>query len=243
MQPQAARARPTLAARVAEQLERLIERGEYPRGLRLPGEFALCRRFGVSRPVLRGALALLRARGLVQPHKGSGTIVLKGPEPGAALFPLIRDVAGIDQYFEFRAVVEAEAARLAAERHTAADRAAIEAALAEAEELAAGGATELSGDVNFRFHRAIAAATGNEFHLAAVARLPNLIGIGPVEVRIAGLADPRARIAVILAEHRSIFQAVAARDAARAAAEMRAHIASARRFAFQRHPLAIEEVG
>jgi len=43
----ASRAPPTLAERVAEQLRRLIDRGEFPRHCRLPTEFALCRRFGV----------------------------------------------------------------------------------------------------------------------------------------------------------------------------------------------------
>jgi DNA-binding FadR family transcriptional regulator len=233
----AARARPTLADRVAEQLGRLIERGEFPKHCRLPTEFEMCRRFGVSRPVVRAALAMLRERGVVSSTKGSGTVVLKGPEPGAApRFPLIRTIADIEEYFEFRAVVEAEAARLAAHRHTPATLAVIEAAVAESEEIAAMGAAELSGDTNFRFHRAIAEATGNGFYTAAVAQLPNLIGIGPVEVRIGGELDPRARMRVIIAEHRAILAAIERREAERAAAEMRAHINAARQVVFQRHP-------
>jgi DNA-binding FadR family transcriptional regulator len=243
MQPAAAtRARPTLADRVAEQLLRLIERGEFPINCRLPTEFELCRRFGVSRPVVRAALAMLRAQGIVASTKGSGTLVLKGPEPGAApRLPLIRTIADIEEYFEFRAVVEAEAARLAALRHTPVTLAAIEAALVEAEEIAAMGAAELSGDTNFRFHRAIAEATGNGFYTATVQLLPNLIGLGPVEVRIGGELDPAARMRVIIAEHRAILAAIERRDADRAAAEMRAHINAARHVVFQRHPAQLGE--
>lgn len=236
MLPATARERPTLADRVAEQLTRLIERGEFPRNCRLPTEFELCRRFGVSRPVVRAALAMLRAGGHVASLKGSGHVVRTGPEPGAQRFPLIGTVADIEAYFEFRATVEAEAARLAALRHTPPSLAAIETALAEADELAAMGAAELAGDTNFRFHRAIARATGNAFHVATVEQLPNLIGLGPVEVRIGGESDPVQRMRVILDEHRAILAAIARRDADRAAAEMRAHITSARQFVFQRHP-------
>jgi GntR family transcriptional repressor for pyruvate dehydrogenase complex len=232
----APRAKPTLAERVAEQLRRLIDRGEFPRDCRLPTEFALCRRFGVSRPVVRAALAILRDGGHVRSLKGSGTVVLKGPEPGGLAFPLIRTIDDIEQYYEFRAALEAETASLAAERHTPATLGAIAAALAEAEELARLGATELSGDINFRFHRAIARATGNAFHVAAIDALPNLIGIGPLEVRHAGHTDPDARNRVILDEHRTIFEAIRRREAELAAAEMRAHILAARRFVFQRHP-------
>ncbi len=235
-EPAAATRHATLADRVAEQLGRLIARGEFPRNCRLPTEFELCRRFGVSRPVVRAALAMLRDQGIVRSLKGSGTVVLKGPDPGGETFPLIRTLADIEQYFEFRAVLEAEAARLAAMRHGPADLAAIAAAMEEADALAAMGVTELSGDVNFRFHRAIALASANGFHAAAIERMPNLIGIGPIEVRIAGLAEPAARLQVILAEHRGIMAAIVRRDADRAAAEMRAHILSARQHVFQRYP-------
>jgi GntR family transcriptional regulator, transcriptional repressor for pyruvate dehydrogenase complex len=236
MLPEAAGARPTLAGRVAEQLKRLIDRGEFPRDCRLPTEFALCRRFGVSRPVVRAALAMLREAGLVASLKGSGSVVLAGPEAGGQKFPLIRTVADIAQFFEFRIALEREAARLAALRHTREDLAGIEAALAEADEVLEGGHGELSGDVNFRFHRAVALATGNAFHVATMEAMPNLIGLGPIEVRHAGLAEPQARRALIQHDHRRIFEAIAARDAVRAAAEMEAHIAASQAWVFQRHP-------
>jgi DNA-binding FadR family transcriptional regulator len=243
MLPAAAGARPSLADRVAEQLQRLIERGEFPRDCRLPTEFALCRRFGVSRPVVRAALAMLREAGLVASVKGSGSVVLAGPDPGAQRFPLIRNVADIAQFFEFRLAVEREAARLAALRHTPASLAAIEAALDEADEVLKGGHGELSGDVNFRFHRAVALATGNAFHVATMEAMPNLIGLGPVEVRHAGLAEPQARRALIQHDHRQIHAAIAARDAPRAAAEMEAHIAAAQAWVFQRHASRITLAG
>jgi GntR family transcriptional repressor for pyruvate dehydrogenase complex len=232
-----------LADRVEEQIRRLIDRGEFPRGMRLPTEFELCRRFSVSRPVIRTALAKLREAGYVNSLKGSGTMVLRGPEPGGLRFPLIRTIADIEQFFEYRAALEGEMARLAALRRTPEALHEIEDALAEPEEMLLLGAPELARDANFRFHRAVARATGNAFHVATIEQLPNLIGLGPVEVRNFGERDPAARIARLNAEHRSILDAIRARDAARAQAEMQAHITAARHHVYQRHPARIADQG
>jgi DNA-binding FadR family transcriptional regulator len=226
----------TLADRVADQLRRLIERGEFPRGVRLPTEFELAARFSVSRPVVRAALATLRKEGFVSSQRGSGTMVLRGPEPGALRFPLINTVADIEQFFEYRIAVEGEIAALAAARHTPETLVGIEDVLAEPVELLQLGAPELARDANFRFHRAIARATRNAFHVATIEQLPNLVGIGPVEVRNFGVDEPAERIAGIVAEHRSILAAIRARDADRARAEMQAHISGARRHVYERHP-------
>ncbi len=226
----------TLAEQVTEQLRRLIERGEFPRGVRLPTEHELAARFSVSRPVVRAALASLRDTGFVSSTRGSGTLVLRGPDPGALRFPLINTVADIEQFFEFRIALEGETASLAALRHTPATLAAIEAVLQEPDEMLSLGAPELARDANFRFHRAVARAAGNAFHVAAIEQLPNLVGLGPVEVRNFDEPDPAARVARLNAEHRSILEAIRARDAERARAEMRAHISAARRHVYERHP-------
>lgn len=241
--PAAQPARPGLADRVEEQIRRLIDRGEFPRDVRLPTEFELCRRFSVSRPVVRAALAKLREAGYVSSLKGSGTMVLRGPDPGGLRFPLIRTIADIEQLFEYRIALEGEIARLAALRRTpeALDR--IEAELHEPEEVLRLGAPELARDANFRFHRAVARATGNAFHVATIEQLPNLVGLGPVEVRNFGERDPATRIAMLNAEHRSILEAIRARDAARAQAEMVAHITAARQHVYQRHPARIATEG
>ncbi|UFN48944.1 FadR family transcriptional regulator [Roseomonas sp. OT10] len=231
---------PTLGERVGEQLRRLIEHGEFPRDCKLPTEFELCRRFGVSRPVLRDALARLREEGYVSSQRGSGTVVLRGPNPGSLRFPVLRSVADVEQYFDFRIAVEGEAAHLAALRHTPETLAGIEAALREAEELPALGAPDLAGDMNFRFHRAVAQASQNQFFIVTLEQMPNLIGIARVEVRNFGLAEPLARARLIAAEHRSILEAIRARDGLRARLEMQAHIGAARQHIYERHPLRLE---
>src|SRR5438093_1645981 len=51
---------------IAESLAAAIERGEHPRGSRLPSEASLVRQFGISRGTLRHALSTLRARGVIE---------------------------------------------------------------------------------------------------------------------------------------------------------------------------------
>ncbi|MBU8546888.1 MULTISPECIES: FadR/GntR family transcriptional regulator [Roseomonadaceae] len=239
----AAPRQPSLAERLEEQLRRLIDRGDFPRDCKLPTEFELCRRFGVSRPIVRGALARLREQGYVSSQQGSGSVVLRGPDAGAMRFPAVATVADVERFYEFRIAVEGETAQLAALRHTPETLAEIEAALRQAEELAPLGAPELVRDTNFRFHRAVARASGNGFFVATLEQLPNLIGLGPVEVRNFGIDDPVARARLIAAEHRNILDAIRRRDAALARAEMQAHIAAARQHIYQRQPIGLVPSG
>jgi GntR family transcriptional regulator len=60
---------------LADELRQAIARGQYPPGSKLPGEPELADRFGVSRPVVNRALAILRNEGLVRPEHGRGTFV------------------------------------------------------------------------------------------------------------------------------------------------------------------------
>jgi len=94
---------------------------------------------------VRAALAILREGGYVRSLKGSGTVVLKGPEPGGLAFPLVRTIGDIEQYYEFRAALEAETAALAAERHPPASLGAIAAALAEQLTYARSDGTRVAG--------------------------------------------------------------------------------------------------
>ena len=69
------RRRGTLTDHVAEALVRLIGRGEYPAGSRLPSELEMAKRFGVSRTVVREAVSRLKSEGLAESHQGKGVFV------------------------------------------------------------------------------------------------------------------------------------------------------------------------
>ena len=122
---------PKLGLAIAERLQAMMLEGVLRPGEKLLAERVLARRLDVSRPSLREALAQLEKKGLIVTARGGTTVApfLKPlAEPLAALFRGDPRVAG--DYFEYRRVVEAEAAALAARRATEIDRRAIRELLA-----------------------------------------------------------------------------------------------------------------
>ena len=235
--PAASPRTPRLAEIVQAQLTRLIDRGEFPRGCKLPTEGELSARFGVSRPVLRDALEALKTAGILRSQRGSGTVVVQGAAPGAALFPAPRCMADLLRLYEFRIVLEGAVAGLAAERHTPASLAEIAAALRLAEDAASGAAPALLPDLNFAFHRAVARATQNAYHLATIESLPSFVGVDRLRATSFGDEGVAARARRILDEHFVIFESIRVRDAGRAQAEMESHIATARDHVMERQAL------
>lgn len=66
---------PPLYHQIKEILEKQIKNGEYPVGSIFPSESDLQERFSVSRVTVRQAIQQLTADGLLEPHRGIGTIV------------------------------------------------------------------------------------------------------------------------------------------------------------------------
>jgi DNA-binding FadR family transcriptional regulator len=232
-----ARARQKLSDVVYDQVLRLIARGEYPLHCKLPTEAELGTRFGVSRPVIREALARLRDEGVVRSQQGSGTFVERGPQAGSLVYPPVRSVADMQWVYEFRIVVEGQSAAMAAERHTPETLADIRKSLDAAEAAIAESTANIGADLNFAFHRAVARATHNPYFITTLEAIPNVIGMGRIAVRNSGIDDPVRRLRSVWLEHESIYRAIAARDAPRARAEMEAHIGGARQYIFQRQDI------
>lgn len=67
------------AVRVRRALEAAIANGHYAPGAWLPSERALADEFGVSRPIVRAALAALQERGLVERRPGCRPVVQPSP--------------------------------------------------------------------------------------------------------------------------------------------------------------------
>lgn len=217
-----------LSADIGSELEERIRSGHYGPGARLPTEMGLAAEFGVSRSVVREAVARLKADGLVESRQGAGMSVAARPGQGSfKLVPSAPNQQSLDHIFELRALVEGGAAELAAKRRTAADLAAIYAALqgmAEAVRLGADGAED-----DDAFHQAIAAAT----HNPQVERFIAFLNAQFSESRrptwdAEGHASGRGRAAQ--GEHERIYAAIAAGDpaGARVAASCHLYQAAAR---------------
>jgi GntR family transcriptional regulator, transcriptional repressor for pyruvate dehydrogenase complex len=199
---------------VTAALTRLVSGGNVPPGSRLPTENELAGRFGVSRTVVREAVARLKSGGLVESKQGSGVYVR---EPNAEMpFRIAAQDESIESVLhivDLRRGLEGEAAALAAERCTRAQLAEIRGALRE---IAREEATGRDGvDADMGFHRAIARASGNP-HFPA---LWDFVGQFLRKAMYATRANEARRAdfaAAVRAEHDVIVGAIARRDSAAA---------------------------
>lgn len=236
-----ARAARRLADIVYEQLFRLIGRGEFPKGCKLPPESSLATRFGVSRPVIRDALQRLKDEGFVHSQRGSGNVVVRGELPGVQAYPPIRTIADLLRSYEFRITVETATAAMAAERRKSADVSDIERTLDRAGEAIDGAGFHLLADLNFDFHRAVARATHNPFYLKTVEMIPNFIGAERLDLATFGERDMPERVRRIHSEHMAVFEAIRRHEPQLAVHEMERHIAAARDFVLERQEIAVRD--
>ncbi len=201
--------------------------GAFAPGSRLPGENDLSESFGVSRPVVRQALARLRVDGLVEARRGSGTYVLSRPSDNLTDVTSLTDVSRFLRYQELRLSVEGEAAALAAERRT--EKALSDIMRAHEQFAQQIGHGTFDAESDRAFHLAILDATGNEFFRGALEGsgvvLSDFMGIS-LSITRTGSTD-RAR--KVVSEHTDIVEAIRKRDAVWARAAMELHIIHARR--------------
>ena len=213
---------PSLARGLVMQLTREIVGGQLKVGERLPTEQRLMATFGVSRTVVREAVAALKSEGLVVSRQGSGAFV--AADARRRPFRIDPDTLGsngaIVHVMELRLGVEIEAAALAASSAGPAELARVaEAHRAMTREVEAG---RPALEEDFSFHCAVADATGNPLIGQFLRFLGPFIIPRPL-IRVRPHA-PRARqvyLASLLAEHARILEAIrggeptAARDAMR----------------------------
>jgi GntR family transcriptional repressor for pyruvate dehydrogenase complex len=217
--------KPKLADLVIGTLRKRISAGEYRAGTKLPTESQMTTIFGVSRTVVREAIAALSADGLVQPRQGAGVFVVGN---AASPFTSIgadssNKISVALNVLEVRMGIEIESAGLAAVRRSASQDAAIQEAWNEFERLLKLGTP--TGKTDFAFHRAIAAATNNPFYIEV------LDGLGSRTIPC-DVASPWGTESVLTyeyqaglqREHLAILKAISAQDADAAREAMRQHL-------------------
>ncbi|EHP40364.1 GntR family transcriptional regulator [Cupriavidus basilensis OR16] len=214
---------------VAEQLLEKIDSGAFGRGDKLPTEAVLSEEFGVSRTVIREAIARLRHEGVVEARQGSGVFVTEqaGIRPLRIDYTDVATLESVLHIVELRRAIEAEVAAQAARDRTDASMMAIDAALARIDAEEAAGGDGVAADV--AFHRTIAEATGNPFFLKTLAFLSQYLETATRVTRTneARRADFSRQVRE---EHQAIVAAIRAGDAlaARNAAETHMYNAARR---------------
>jgi DNA-binding FadR family transcriptional regulator len=215
-----------LVTRVVEQIEGLILEGKLRVGDPLPPENRLAEACGVSRTVIREAVARLQARHLVEMQPGGSGLVVCAPSPESVgrsmslMLRLGREPIPHDKVLEVRRLIEVEIAKLAAERRTDADLRQMAEILAEAEERIGDPLSFPQLDVEF--HRALALATQNELFVILLDAISDtLMGQRRLALRVPGTTDRALR------HHRAVFQQVQAGSIEGACAAMRDHMVEA----------------
>lgn len=216
-----------LADAVARHLQELILEGALPPGERLLPERELAAKLGVSRPSLRNALDLLIERGLLMSDANGACYVSDkiGQSIRDPLTLLFDEPRGRFDCMEFRAVVEASAAGLAAQRASQADREALANCFAAMEAAHESGDVEAIASNDSDFHFTIYGAAHNVMLLQVMRSLESILR-NNVYLNRRNLYEHRSDRDEQLAEHRAIFDAIMARDAATAEAAARAHMLS-----------------
>ncbi|AJC53880.1 FCD domain-containing protein [Streptomyces sp. 769] len=213
-----------LVEQAAQRLRDQITGGHWPVGSRLPGETTLAKTLGVGRSTVREALRALAGAGMVQPRQGAGVFVIAA-EPTEDWPTRLRRAAVADVY-EVRAMVEVQAARLAAERRTEADVTALYAAL---ERRRADGAADDAAfvDADIALHAAVVDAAHNPVLTDLFGQFVPALRQGLIDlVRLLGLRDHDPHHGD--ARHAALVEAVAAGDADTAGDVLQSELAETR---------------
>ncbi|MFN8678715.1 MAG: FadR/GntR family transcriptional regulator [Thermomicrobiales bacterium] len=211
-------AKQSLSQAVMQSLVTFIKTGPLQPGDALPNQHELARQLGVSRPVLREAMQVLAARGVLTIKPGSGCYISSALDAPAetVLESLIHESAL--EALEARMVIEVELAGLAAERGNPDDFDVIETILKRLERAVA--QREDTAVITSDFHRELARAG----HNAILFRMSELLSRSRTDqgLRIEhALPDVRAGE---LESHRKLFQAVRGGRPEIARAAMREHL-------------------
>ncbi|MGH2819055.1 MAG: FadR/GntR family transcriptional regulator [Actinomycetota bacterium] len=158
--------RRSLVEEVVEAFRRDFLTGRLRRGQRLPTEFDLVQRLGVSRGAVREAMKTLEAIGVVDINRGDGMRVADGESP-SLLNPLVFSLLLQDrrpaQLVELRSMIEVGYCQLAAQSATPDDWARIEEAERQYEDYAnvVDRDVDRHTQLDLEFHFAVLDATHN----------------------------------------------------------------------------------
>jgi DNA-binding FadR family transcriptional regulator len=215
-----------LHGQVVESIGARIIRGDFPPGVALVPE-DLEREYDVSKTVIREALRVLAAKGLVDSRQKRGTYVRPRSAWSLLDADLLRwqgrenpDNTFLENLAEVRSIVEPAGARLAAQRRTEADLLKLEDALTAM--AGAGSDADAVIEADLRFHRALLDSAHNEL----LSRMEVVIETG-LRVRDEIVHQGGRHWADSVPAHRALLEAVRAADGDAAVAAMRDLLAQA----------------
>jgi len=219
----------SLTDQLAAALAADIVEGRLASGSRLPTEQEMVAANGVSRTVVREAVATLRADGLVVVRQGVGAFVAANVRrPFRIDVDGLRSLRQAIEVMELRTGIEIEAAGLAAERATPEQIRKIAQAYEAVDRAIDRG--EAAIDEDFAFHVGIAEAAGNPQFPRFLQYLGrSIIPRKTVRVSSPNMPNNRAFLRTFQEEHADILGSIRARTPAQARAAMRRHLVNSRK--------------
>jgi GntR family transcriptional repressor for pyruvate dehydrogenase complex len=217
-----------LVDRVVKEIQRVIMSGQLEPGMKLLPERELADELGVSRTVIREAVRILVAKGLLETKPGVGTIVRQVSsdqivEPLSLLLRTQEEGISVEHLHQVRHMLEVEIAGLAALQATEDDITELTGILDKME--AVRDIPEAFVTVDADFHRGLATTTHNPLLIILLDSIRDLMR----EVRLLATRHPDLRQKV-MPDHRKILKCVSAKDPVGARAAMEEHLEHARRF-------------
>jgi len=213
--------RGNLVKRAVDHIENEILQNHLAAGDQLPTEHQLAERLSVSRTVVREAMRILIARGLIETSQGRPARV-RPVNPHHVVHALgtflQRNELSLLDLIEARRPLESETAALAAERATLEDIADL---VAANERLKAATTLQKQLDADMEFHFGLAKATGNPIFGMLLETLSDLLK------QSRRVTLQRTGKDVALDGHRAVLEAVRRVDASGAREAMLAHLSHA----------------
>ena len=214
---------PKLSEQIAQYLQSEISEGSLGVGEKLPSEAILCKRFGVSRTVVREATARLEFDGYIETKQGARNIVSKAYKKKAFRIDKAAQLnfQEMAQLYEFRIIIEAAAVGLAAKRCGPAELRSLKDCLKEMERADSDNSDDIPANVTF--HQIIAKASGNKF-------LKDFMVFLNDKITVMHEIDKKAAYTIVKSihhEHASIIDAIEQKDSEKARTSIITHIRNA----------------
>lgn len=199
----------TLDSAVIDRLSAYVEGAGISPGVRLPSERMLCESLEVSRPTVREALKRWEALGIVEMRKGSGVYLRKAVGRNIVHVPLVLSrsskVKDLLHGLQVRRALEGEAAAICAASASAERIVTIEKAL---DRMEAAHAIGNSSEEDWEYHQSIIEATGNPLFTQIIQSMRDLVHqFWENPLQLPNFAEASFPF------HRSMFDAIARRDA------------------------------
>lgn len=225
---------------VVDRLRDLLEQGVLKPGSKLPPEPEMSKLLGISRPSLRQAYKALSILGILRAVPGDGTYISDSTSKILSMpltFLMLMKRISLDEIFEFRMMLEAVLARLAATR---ASQDELQEMAAQIERMAANLDDSRKGEyleAEYEFHNRIAKAAHNSLLLEIISIVGGLLW--ETRKALVNIVSDRQKD---LEDHRAILVAISEHRPQAAADAMRHHLGSALELAKKKAVIRVESL-